>query len=184
MSASVMNTVIQQAKDSAPVVNPMAAPKLLKIVVNMGVKNALSEKKNIERAGLVLAHIGGQKAKVTKARKSISTFKLREGDEIGLMVTLRGKRMHDFFQKLVHVVLPRLRDFHGVSTSGFDGKGNYSIGFSEVTVFPEIDPGKVDAFLLGQGLHVVIVTTARDDEQGRALLLAMGMPFRKAGRLQ
>lgn len=142
----------------------------------MGVKDALSDKKNIEKAIEVLGQITGQKPKITKAKKAISTFKLREGDEIGLMVTLRGKRMYDFFQKLVGVVLPRLRDFHGVPTKSFDGRGNYSLGFAESLVFPEIDPGKIDKI---QGLEITIVTTAKDDKEGFALLKSLGMPFSK-----
>lgn len=156
--------------------NSMAVPRLSKIVVNMGVKEALSDKKNIEWGISVLSLITGQKPKVTKARKSIASFKLREGDEIGLMVTLRGKRMDDFFEKLVGVVLPRLRDFHGVSKKSFDGHGNYTLGFGEYTVFPEIDLGKAEKV---QGLEVTIITTAKKDEKGLALLKALGMPFQK-----
>jgi len=158
------------------IVNLMAVPKLSKIMVNMGVKDALSDKKNIEKGALVLAQITGQKAKVTAAKKAIAGFKLREGDKIGLVVTLRGKRMYDFFEKLVVVVLPRLKDFHGVLRESFDRKGNYSLGFSEFTVFPEIDSGKIDKI---QGLEVTIVTTAKDDKEGMALLEALGMPFQK-----
>ena len=156
--------------------NVFDIPRISKIVLNMGVKDALSDKKNIEKAIEVLGQITGQKPKITKAKKAISTFKLREGDEIGLMVTLRGKRMYDFFQKLVGVVLPRLRDFHGVPTKSFDGRGNYSLGFAESLVFPEIDPGKIDKI---QGLEIAIVTTAKDDKEGFALLKSLGMPFSK-----
>jgi len=156
--------------------NVFDIPRISKIVLNMGVKDALSDKKNIEKAIEVLGQITGQKPKITKAKKAISTFKLREGDEIGLMVTLRGKRMYDFFQKLVGVVLPRLRDFHGVPTKSFDGRGNYSLGFAESLVFPEIDPGKIDKI---QGFEVSIVTSAADDKSGFALLKALGMPFVK-----
>ncbi|KKP95452.1 MAG: 50S ribosomal protein L5 [Microgenomates group bacterium GW2011_GWC1_38_14] len=156
--------------------NVFDIPRISKIVLNMGVKDALSDKKNIEKAIEVLGQITGQKPKITKAKKAISTFKLREGDEIGLMVTLRGKRMYDFFQKLVGVVLPRLRDFHGVPTKSFDGRGNYSLGFAESLVFPEIDPGKIDKI---QGLEITIVTTAKDDKEGFALLKSLGMPFSK-----
>lgn len=156
--------------------NPMSLPHLSKIVINMGVKDSLVDKKNIEKASLILSQIAGQKPKVTSARKSISSFKLREGDKIGLMVTLRGKRMYDFFTKLVNTVLPRLRDFHGVKKESFDGHGNYTLGFLENTVFPEIDPGKVDT-TGRQGLEITIVTTARDDKEGFALLKALGMPF-------
>ena len=156
--------------------NPMALPRLSKIVLNMGVKDALSDKKNVEIAVGVLSQISGQKPKITAAKKSIATFKLREGDKIGVVVTLRGKRMTDFFKKLVTVVLPRLRDFHGVERTSFDGRGNYTLGFSESTVFPEIDAGKVDKI---QGLAITITTTAKNDLEGTALLEAMGMPFKK-----
>ncbi len=159
--------------------NPMAVPKLSKIVVNMGVNNVISDKKRLEAAEKILSEIVGQKPKRTKAKKSIAAFKLREGEEIGLMTTLRGKRMYDFFEKLVTITLPRIRDFHGLSNKSFDGKGNYAIGFSEAVVFPEIDTGKVDASMLRQGLQVVITTTAKNDEAGRVLLKGLGMPFKK-----
>ena len=143
----------------------------------MGVKDAIADKKNMEKAAETLALISGQKPKVMKAKKSISTFKLREGDEIGLVATLRGERMYDFYDKLVSIVFPRLRDFHGVRRTSFDGHGNYTLGFSESTVFPEIDPGKVERV---QGLEISIVTTARNNKEGEALLEALGMPFVKA----
>jgi large subunit ribosomal protein L5 len=153
-----------------------ATPMLSKIVLNMGVKDALADKKNIEKSSEILGQIAGQKPKIMKAKKSIAAFKLREGDQIGLMVTLRGKMMYDFYQKLVTIVFPRIRDFHGVSNKSFDGHGNYTLGFSENTVFPEIDPSKIDRI---QGLEVSIVTTAKDNKEGLALLKALGMPFRK-----
>ena len=156
--------------------NPMALPNLSKIVINMGVKDALIDKKNVEKATAIMAEITGQKPKVTKAKKAIAGFKLREGEAIGLMVTLRGKRMRDFFKKLVTIVFPRLKDFHGVSRDSFDGHGNYTLGFTETTVFPEIDPGKIDKI---QGLEIVVVTTAKDNKRGFALLSTLGMPFRK-----
>lgn len=156
--------------------NPNSLPKLTKIVVNMGVKDAVSDKKNLEIASSILGQITGQKPKVVKAKKSIAAFKLREGEKIALMATLRGKRMYDFFNKLTSIVLPRLRDFRGVGKESFDGHGNYTLGFSEHTVFPEIDPGKVEKV---QGLEVCIVTTAKDNEQGFNLLKSLGMPFRK-----
>ena len=157
--------------------NPMGVPRLSKIVINMGVKDALSDKKNVQSAASVLAQITGQKPKVTKSKKSIAAFKLREGDEIGLVVTLRGKRMYNFFEKLVSIVLPRLRDFHGVRKTSFDKRGNYTLGFVEHTVFPEIDPGKIEKV---QGLEIVIVTTAKNDQEGMFLLKSLGMPFRKS----
>lgn len=156
--------------------NIYAVPKLSKIVVNMGIKDALADKKNVENAMNTLAQITGQKPKATKAKKSISTFKLREGDRIGAVVTLRGKRMYDFYEKLVGIVLPRIRDFRGVSTKSFDGRGNYSLGFSESIMFPEIDPAKV---VKVQGIEVTIVTTAKDNKEAEALLRALGMPFKK-----
>ena len=156
--------------------NVMSVPSLSKIVVNMGVKDALLDKRNLEKGSEILAQITGQKPKWTAAKKSISSFKLREGDKIGLVVTLRGKKMYDFFERLTSVVLPRFRDFHGVKKTSFDGKGNYTLGFTESTVFPEIDPGKIDRI---QGFEVVIVTTAQDDKEGFELLKAMGMPFVK-----
>ncbi|MEK7517192.1 MAG: 50S ribosomal protein L5 [Patescibacteria group bacterium] len=159
--------------------NPEAVPSITKIVVNMGVKDVLLDKKNLDKGSAILAQITGQKPKWTSAKKSISTFKLREGDRIGLAVTLRGKRMYDFFERLTNIVLPRLRDFHGLNKNSFDGRGNYSIGFSESTVFPEIDPGKIDQTTARQGLEVSIVTNCSNDKEGFALLKALGMPFEK-----
>lgn len=156
--------------------NVMAVPTLSKIVVNMGVKDAIVDKKNLEKASMIMAQVTGQKPKWASAKKSISSFKLREGDKIGLVVTLRGKKMFDFFERLISVVLPRFRDFHGVRKVSFDGKGNYTLGFTESTVFPEIDPGKIDKI---QGFEVTIVTTATNDKSGFALLKALGMPFQK-----
>jgi len=156
--------------------NAMAVPAISKIVVNMGVKDAISDKKNLEKASVIMAQVTGQKPKWTRAKKSISSFKLREGEKIGLVVTLRGKKMYDFFERLISVVLPRFRDFHGIGKVSFDGNGNYTLGFTESTVFPEIDPGKIDKI---QGFEVSIVTTAIDDKGGFALLKAMGMPFQK-----
>lgn len=156
--------------------NPHQVPRLLKIVVNMGVKNAVLDKKNIDASLEELSSVLGQRPKVTKARQSIAAFKLREGDKVGLVATLRGKRMYDFFEKLVNVVFPRLRDFHGIPRKSFDGRGNFTLGFTEMTVFPEIEAGKTDRV---QGLEISIVTSAKDNEQGYALLSALGMPFIK-----
>jgi len=166
----------KQLKEKLGIKNVHAVPRLSKIVLNMGVRDVLSDKKNLEKAGSMLSKISGQKPKVTKAKKAISTFKLREGDEIGLVVTLRGKRMYDFFEKLVNIVLPRIRDFHGVSRKSFDGRGNYTLGFEESAVFPEIDPATIDK---AQGLEIAIVTTAKDNNEGTALLEVLGMPFVK-----
>ncbi len=156
--------------------NVLAVPKLKKIVVNVGIKDALADKKNIDNSVAILTQITGQKPKITAARKSIATFKLREGDKIGAMVTLRGKRMYNFYEKLVGIVLPRLRDFRGVSIKSFDGRGNYSLGFSEAIVFPEIDPSKIDT---NQGVEITIVTSATNNEEAMALLRSLGMPFQK-----
>lgn len=156
--------------------NIHAIPAITKIVVNTGIKEAIVDKKNLERGLDILTKVTGQKPKITKARLSIATFKLREGEEIGLMVTLRGKRMYDFFDKLTKIVLPRLRDFRGVSLKNFDGRGNYNLGFAESTVFPEIDPGSIDKNL---GLQVTVVTSAKDNKGGEALLRMLGMPFQK-----
>lgn len=169
--------IIEKLCDELKLTNVMQVPRLSKIVVNMGVKEALSDKKRLEQSRTMLAQITGQWPKVSKAKKSIAAFKVRTGDEIALTVTLRGKRMYDFFEKVVRVVLPRLRDFHGVSTTSFDTKGNYTLGFGENTVFPEIDPGKIDKV---QGLEVTFVTTAGRKEEGKVLLTALGMPFRKS----
>ncbi len=156
--------------------NIMAVPKVVKIMVNASSRDFLSDKKNLEKAKEDLMTITGQLPKLSRARISVATFKLREGDEIGLTVTLRGKRMYDFLEKLVKIVFPRVRDFAGVSLDSFDGRGNLSIGFTENTVFPEIDPGKVDRI---RSLQVTIVTNARDDKRAKALLTAIGMPFKK-----
>ncbi len=168
--------ISNQLKETLKSKNSMAVPRISKIVVNMGVKDALADKKNVEKAAVILTQITGQKPKLNKAKKSIATFKLREGDEIGLMTTLRGKRMYDFFQRLTTIVLPRIRDFRGVKKESFDKRGNYNLGFSEGTVFPEIDQAQLER---AQGLEITIVTTAKDDEGGYELLKALGMPFAK-----
>ncbi len=155
---------------------PLDKTKLKKIVVNIGVRNAVADKKNVEIALQVLTQIAGQKPKITTAKKSIASFKLREGDKIGVMVTLRGNRMYEFYTKLVNVVLPRIKDFRGVKSTSFDTKGNYTLGLSEYSVFPEIDPGKVEKV---QGLEICIATTATTKEDAYAMLKALGMPFVK-----
>ena len=167
---------MDKLQEKLKIKNPMAVPHLKKIVVNVGVKDAIQDKKNIERMEKALAIITGQKAKITRAKKAIATFKLRQGDAIGLVVTLRGKRMQDFFDKVVKIVLPRIRDFRGVSRKSFDGHGNYTLGLHEYSVFPEIDPASVDRL---QGMEIIFVTTAGDNEKGMALFEAMGMPFVK-----
>ena len=155
--------------------NPMAVPHLHKIVVNMGVGEATQNAKVLDPAVNELGQITGQRPVVTKAKKSIAAFKVRAGMPIGAMVTLRGDRMYEFFDRLVNIVLPRVRDFRGVSTKAFDGRGNYTIGLHDQLIFPEIDYAKVDKL---KGMNVTIVTTARDDNQARALLRHLGMPFR------
>jgi len=155
--------------------NPMAVPRLNKIVVNMGVGEATQNAKIIDPAVNELGQITGQRPVVTKAKKSIAAFKVREGMPIGAMVTLRGDRMYEFFDRLVSIVLPRVRDFKGVSTKSFDGRGNYTLGLHDQLIFPEIDYAKVDKL---KGMNVTIVTTARSDEQARQLLKHLGMPFR------
>src|SRR5712672_2919441 len=155
--------------------NKMAVPRLNKIVVNMGMGEATQNAKVLDPAVNELGQITGQKPVVTRAKKSIAAFKVREGQAIGCMVTLRGDRMYEFFDRLVNIVLPRVRDFRGVSTKSFDGRGNYTIGLHDQLIFPEISYEKVDK---QKGMNVTIVTTAANDSQARSLLKHMGMPFR------
>ncbi|HEX3352416.1 MAG TPA: 50S ribosomal protein L5 [Terriglobales bacterium] len=155
--------------------NPMAVPHLHKIVVNMGVGEATQNAKILDPAVNELGQITGQKPVTTKAKKSIAAFKVREGQAIGAMVTLRGDRMYEFLDRLVNVVLPRVRDFKGVSTKSFDGRGNYTLGLHDQLIFPEIDYARVDKT---KGMNVTIVTTAQSDDQARVLLKHLGMPFR------
>lgn len=171
-------------KDIAPALqkelnlkNPMAVPRLHKIVVNMGVGDATQNAKVLDPAVAELGQITGQKPVVTKAKKSIAAFKVREGMPIGAMVTLRGDHMYEFLDRLINLVLPRVRDFRGVSTKSFDGRGNYTLGLRDQLIFPEIDYAKVDKL---KGMNVTIVTTAKSDNEARALLRGFGMPFRAA----
>jgi len=157
--------------------NLLSLPRLQKIVVNMGVGKALQDKNRIKEAAEQLAQITGQKAQVTKAKQAVSAFRLREGNEIGCRVTLRGRRMYEFLDRLISVALPRIRDFRGVNLKSFDGHGNYSLGLSEQSVFPEIDPDKV-TFV--QGMDVTFVTSTNSDDEARELLRGFGMPFREA----
>jgi large subunit ribosomal protein L5 len=157
--------------------NPMQIPTLVKIVVNMGVGEAARDSKLIEGAVRDLAIITGQKPQVTKSRKSIAQFKLREGMPIGAHVTMRGDRMWEFADRLLSISLPRIRDFRGLSPKQFDGKGNYTFGLTEQVVFPEIEQDKVDR---PRGMDITVVTTAKNDEEGRALLKLLGFPFREA----
>jgi large subunit ribosomal protein L5 len=156
--------------------NVMEVPRVIKVVVNMGLGEAIQNIKVLEGAVEELSRITGQKAVITRAKRSIASFKLREGMPIGCMVTLRRERAYEFLDRLLNVGLPRVRDFKGVSPKGFDGRGNYTLGIREQLIFPEIDIEKIDKV---KGLNVTIVTSARTDEEGRALLTALGMPFRK-----
>jgi large subunit ribosomal protein L5 len=155
--------------------NPMQAPRIDKVVVNMGLGEAIQNGKILDASLEQLSAITGQKPVVTKARKSIANFKLRQGQSIGAMVTLRGDRAYEFLDRLLNVALPRVRDFRGVSPKAFDGKGNYTLGVKEQIIFPEINYDRVEKI---KGLNITVVTTARNDEEGRALLRHLGMPFR------
>ncbi len=157
--------------------NVLSLPRLQKIVVNMGVGKALQDKNRMEQAAEQLTSICGQRVQITKARIAVSAFRLREGNEIGCRVTLRGRRMYEFLDRLVSVALPRIRDFRGVNPKSFDGNGNYTIGLTEQLVFPEIDPDKVN---FTQGMDITFVTSTRNDDEARELLRLFGMPFREA----
>jgi large subunit ribosomal protein L5 len=156
--------------------SPMAIPKVEKIVVNMGLGEAIQNAKLLDTASEEMAAITGQKPVITKAKKAIAAFKLRKGMPIGCMVTLRGERMYEFLDRLINIALPRVRDFRGVSTRSFDGRGNYTIGLKDQFIFPEIDIGKTDKI---RGLNITIVTTAKSDDESRELLAHFGMPFMK-----
>jgi large subunit ribosomal protein L5 len=156
--------------------NPMQAPKLVKVVLNMGMGEAVANAKALDHAAEEMAKISGQRPVITHAKKSIATYKLREGMPIGCMVTLRRERMFEFLDRFISAALPRIRDFKGMSSKSFDGRGNYSIGIKEQVIFPEIEIDKVDSI---HGMDIVIVTTAKTDEEGRALLGHLGMPYRK-----
>ena len=159
--------------------NIMQVPRPVKIVVNMGVGKATQQRSLLDGAVTDLTTITGQKPLVTKAKKSIASFKLREGNEIGAKVTLRGDRMWEFFDRLISLAIPRVRDFRGLNPNSFDGRGNYSFGVTEQLIFPEIDYDKIDTT---RGMDIIIVTTARTDAEGRALLAAFGFPFRREGQ--
>jgi large subunit ribosomal protein L5 len=156
--------------------NIMAVPKVEKIVLNMGMGEAIQNAKILDTAVEELAVIAGQKPVITRAKKSIAAFKLREGVPIGTMVTLRGEKMYEFLDRLINIALPRVRDFRGVPTKSFDGRGNYTLGIRDHLIFPEIDAGKVDK---SKGMNITIVTSAKNDEQARFLLRELGMPFGK-----
>jgi large subunit ribosomal protein L5 len=168
--------IVDELKQQFGYTNPMAVPKVSKIVISMGVGRATQDKKYIEGAKKDLAMIAGQIPVVCKAKKSVSSFKVRKGNETGLKVTLRGIRMYEFMDRLVSLAIPRVRDFRGLSPKGFDGRGNYSMGLNEQTVFPEIDAAKAE---FTQGMNITFVTTARTDEEAKRLLNCFGMPFRQ-----
>jgi len=169
--------IVEKLKQKLGRTNALSLPRLQKIVVNMGVGKALQDKNRMEQAAEQLTNIAGQKCQITKARIAVSAFRLRQGNEIGCRVTLRGRRMYEFLDRLVSIALPRIRDFRGVNPKSFDGNGNYSLGLSEQMVFPEIDPDKVT---FTQGMDVTFVTSTRSDNEARELLRAFGMPFREA----
>jgi large subunit ribosomal protein L5 len=169
---TVVPALMQEFKYS----NTMQVPKLKKIVLNSGVGEATQNAKALEYVNYAMTQISGQKPVITRSRKSIASFKLREGQAIGVMVTLRNERMYDFFDRLVSVALPRVKDFRGTPRKGLDGRGSYTMGIKEQIVFPEIELEKLDKI---RGLNITFVTNAKTDEEGRALLAAMGLPFRK-----
>lgn len=169
--------IVPQLKSKLGRDNILSLPRLQKIVVNMGVGKALQDKNRMEQSAEQLTQICGQRVQITKARIAVSAFRLRQGNEIGCRVTLRGKRMYEFLDRLVSVALPRIRDFRGVNPKSFDGNGNYSIGLTEQLVFPEIDPDKVN---FTQGMDITFVTSTRSDDEARELLRMFGMPFREA----
>ena len=168
--------VVNELKTKFNYSSVMQVPRIEKITLNMGVGEALTDKKLLDNAVADLAAISGQKPLVTKARKSVAGFKIRQGYPIGCKVTLRGKRMWEFLERLITIAVPRIRDFRGLSAKSFDGRGNYSMGVREQIIFPEIDYDKVDRV---RGLDITITTTAKNDEEGRALLAAFNFPFRK-----
>jgi large subunit ribosomal protein L5 len=178
MKDRYQNEVVPALMKSLKVSNIMEVPRVKKVVVNIGVGEALDNAKSLDAAVGDMTLITGQKPVVTKARMSIAAFKLREGRSIGVKVTLRGERMWSFLDRLMNIALPRVRDFRGISPDAFDGRGNYTLGLREQLVFPEIEYDKIDKL---RGLEITIVTTARTDDEGRQLLQLMGMPFKKEG---
>ncbi len=170
------NEIVPKLTEKFSYRNTMQVPRIDKVIINMGVGEAIQNPKSLDGAVADLRTISGQKPVITKAKSSIAGFKLREGMSIGCKVTLRGERMYEFLDKLINVALPRVRDFRGVSPKAFDGRGNYSLGIKEQLIFPEIEYDKIDKI---RGLEVVVVTTAKTDEEARELLKLMGMPFRE-----
>jgi large subunit ribosomal protein L5 len=170
------DTVVPRLRQDLALTNPMQVPKITKITVNMGVGEAVADRKVVDAAASDLGKITGQKPLITKSRKAIAAFKLREGLPIGCKVTLRGERMYEFLDRLITVAMPRIRDFRGVSARAFDGRGNYTLGIKEQIIFPEIQYDAIDQL---RGMDITITTTAVNNEQGRALLEAFNFPFRK-----
>jgi large subunit ribosomal protein L5 len=168
--------IVPELRQNLGLKNTMEVPKILKITVNMGVGEAVADKKVMDAATADLAKITGQKPAVTKAKKSVATFKVRDGQSIGCKVTLRGARMYEFLDRLVNIAIPRIRDFRGISPRSFDGRGNYSLGVKEQIIFPEIQYDQIDQI---RGMDITISTSAGDDKRGRALLEAFNFPFRK-----
>ena len=168
--------IVPQLKEELGLTNPMEVPKITKITVNMGVGEAVADRKTMDAAIADMTKITGQKPLVTKSKKAIAAFKLREGLAIGCKVTLRGARMYEFLDRLISVAMPRIRDFRGVSARAFDGRGNYTLGVREQIIFPEIQYDQIDQI---RGMDITITTTARDNKAGRALLTAFNFPFRK-----
>lgn len=169
------NTVVQQLTEKFDYKSPMQVPRITKITLNMGLGEAVADKKIIENAVEDMTKIAGQKPIVTKARKSVANFKVREGWPVGCKVTLRREHMYEFLERLISIAIPRIRDFRGLSAKSFDGRGNYNIGIKEQIIFPEIDYDKIDAL---RGMDITITTSARTDEEGRALLTAFKFPLR------
>ncbi len=170
--------ILPSLREDFGIRNELAVPRLRKVIVSMGLGKALQDKKRLPAAADDLAKITGQKPVICRARKSVSNFKLRTGYEIGLKVTLRGRRMYEFVDRLINLAIPRMRDFRGLSPDAFDGRGNYSMGIADQSVFPEIDINKVE---YPQGMNITLVTSATTDEQARSLLSKLGMPFRRTG---
>ncbi len=168
--------IVPRLKEQYQYKSPMEIPGMTKIILNMGLGEAIQNVKILDSAAAELAQISGQKAVITRARQSIAAFKLRKGMPIGCMVTLRGNRMYEFFDKLVNVALPRVRDFRGVSNKALDGRGNYTLGIKEHIIFPEIDYDKIDKI---KGMNITLVTTAETDDEARTLLALLGMPFKR-----
>jgi len=178
MKETYQNEIVPALMENLSLDNIMQVPRIKKVVINIGLGEALDNPKALEAAVQDLTSIAGQKPVITQARKSIANFKLREGRAIGAMVTLRGERMWAFLDRLMNIALPRVRDFRGVSPNAFDGRGNYTLGIREQLIFPEIEYDKIDKV---RGMEITIVTTARTDEQARQMLELIGMPFRKEG---